>query len=107
MHAGTALAALATAALVAGCGSGGGAPQASGAALFSEDCDMCHSLTGRQSPRRQGGDLLALRMTRAQMLEFVREMPVPHPLSQAQVGVVADYVRAVEARAYFSSTRGQ
>ena len=37
---------------------------------------MCHSLTGRQSPRRQGGDLLALRMTRVEMLEFVREMPV-------------------------------
>ncbi len=107
MRPGTGLAALAIAAVVAGCGSGGGAPHASGAALFSEDCGMCHSLTGRQSPRRQGGDLLALRMTRVAMLEFVHEMPVPHPLSQAQVGVVADYVRAVEARAYFPGTRGQ
>jgi mono/diheme cytochrome c family protein len=95
------------AAVAAGCGSGAGAPRASGAALFSEDCGMCHSLTGRQSPRRQGGDLLALRVTRVEMLEFVREMPVQHPLSHAQVGVVVDYVRAVEARAYFPGSRGQ
>lgn len=110
MRPGTGLAALAVAAVaavMAGCGSGGGAPHANGAALFTEDCGMCHSLIGRPSPRRQGGDLLALRTTRAQMLEFVREMPVPHPLSQAQAGAVADYVRAVEARAYFPGTPGQ
>jgi len=59
---------------------------------------MCHSLTGQQSPRRQGGDLLALHMTRTEMLEFVREMPVPNSLSSAQTQAVADYVRAVEAR---------
>ena len=44
-----------------------------------------------------GGDLLALHMTRAEMLEFVREMPVPHRLTSAEVATVADYVRAVEA----------
>jgi len=59
---------------------------------------MCHSLTGRQLPRRQGGDLLALHTTRAEMLEFVREMPVPHRMTQAQQQAVADYVRAIEAR---------
>ena len=107
MRLGTGLAALAVAVVVAGCGSTGGQPHADGAALFTEDCGVCHSLTGRQSPRRQGGDLLALRTTRAQMLEFVSEMPVRHRLSQAQVGVVADYVRAVEARAYFPGARGQ
>jgi hypothetical protein len=32
------------------------------------------------------------------MLEFVREMPVPHRLSSTQLQAVADYVRAVEAR---------
>ena len=94
VHARTALAALAIAAASAGCGS----QHASGAALFAEDCATCHSLTGRQSPRRQGGDLLALHITRAQMLEFVREMPVPHKLSSAQLQAVADYVRSVEAR---------
>ena len=78
-----------------------GSPRAAdGASLFTEDCAMCHSLTGRQSPRRQGGDLLALHTTRADMLEFVREMPVRHPLSAAQIGAVADYVRAVEARGH-------
>ena len=97
MRVGTGLAALAIAAVAAGCGSGGGSQHAGGAALFADDCGMCHSLTGQQSPRRQGGDLLALHMTRAEMLEFVREMPVPHRLTSAEVATVADYVRAVEA----------
>ena len=88
-----------TAALAAaGCGSSGGSRPAGGAALFAEDCGVCHSLTGRQSPSRQGGDLLAVHMTRTEMLEFVREMPVPHRLSSAQLQTVADYVRSVEAR---------
>ena len=98
MHARIALAALAIVAAAAGCGSGGGSLHAGGAALFAADCAMCHSLTGRQSPRRQGGDLLALHTTRAEMLEFVREMPVPHRLRSAQLQTVADYVRAVESR---------
>lgn len=94
-----AFAALALAAACAGCGSGGGSQRAAdGASLFTEDCAICHSLTGVQSPRRQGGDLLSLHTTRAEMLEFVREMPVRHPLSAAEVGAVTDYVRAVEAR---------
>ena len=99
MRAITALAALlAIGAAVSGCGSSGGSTRSNAPALFAEDCGMCHSLTGRQSPRRQGGDLLALHMTRAEMLEFVREMPVPHRLSDPQLQAVADYVRAVEAR---------
>jgi mono/diheme cytochrome c family protein len=84
--------------MASGCGSGGGSPRADAPALFAEDCGMCHSLTGRQLPRRQGGDLLTLHTTRAEMLEFVREMPVPHRLTEAQLQAVADYVRAVEAR---------
>ena len=95
-----ALVALAVAAVSAGCGSGGSSQRADGASLFAEDCGMCHSLTGHQSPGRQGGDLLAVHMTRAEMLEFVREMPMPHHLSSAQVETVADYVRAVEARGH-------
>jgi mono/diheme cytochrome c family protein len=95
---GQAFAALAIAAVAAGCGSGGGTPSATGPALFSGDCAKCHSLNGRPSPRQQGGDLLNVHMTRAQMLEFVGEMPVPHRLSSAAEEVVADYVRSVEAR---------
>jgi mono/diheme cytochrome c family protein len=95
-----ALAALVVAAVSSGCGSGSTSEQRpTGASLFAEDCGMCHSLTGRQSSRRQGGDLLALHATRADMLEFVREMPVPHRLNPAQQALVADYVRAVEAQA--------
>jgi len=91
-------AALAVAAVAAGCGSGAGPPRATGRALFAENCAMCHSLTGHASSRQQGGDLLGVQMTRAQMLEFVREMPVPHRMTSAQQETVADYVRSVEAR---------
>ena len=91
------LAAVAVAAAAAGCGSRGGLSHAAGPALFAEDCGVCHSLNGHQSPHRQGGDLLGLRTTRAEMLEFVREMPVPHRLSPGQLETVVDYVRAVEA----------
>ena len=66
--------------------------------MFAENCAACHSLTGHASPRQQGGDLLGFQMTRAQMIEFVREMPVPHRMSSAQQEAVADYVRSVEAR---------
>jgi mono/diheme cytochrome c family protein len=97
----TVLTAFAVVIVCAGCGSSGSSPRAAdGASLFTEDCAMCHSLTGRQSPRLQGGDLLALHTTQADMLEFVREMPVRHPLSATQIGAVADYVRAVEARGH-------
>jgi mono/diheme cytochrome c family protein len=98
---------LAVAAVAAGCGSGSGSPPTDGRALFAENCAMCHSLTGRESPRQQGGDLLGFRMTEKQMLEFVREMPVRHPLSTAQQRAVADYVRALEASAYFPGGPGQ
>jgi mono/diheme cytochrome c family protein len=95
----TALAAFAAVIACAACGSSGSSRRApEGASLFTEDCAMCHSLTGRQSPRLQGGDLLDLHTTRADMLEFVREMPVRHALTAAQIAAVADYVRAVEAR---------
>ncbi|HUA03924.1 MAG TPA: c-type cytochrome [Solirubrobacteraceae bacterium] len=92
------MAALAIAVVMAACGSGGGSPRATGRALFAEDCSVCHSLDGRPSPRQQGGDLLAFHTTRAQMLEFVREMPVPQRLTAVQQDAVADYVRSVEGR---------
>jgi mono/diheme cytochrome c family protein len=101
---GLGIAALAIAAVAAGCGSGGGSgrangpPRATAATLFTENCAVCHSLNGHPSPRQQGGDLLGVQMTRAEMLEFVSEMPVPHHLSTAQQEAVADYVRSIEAR---------
>ena len=98
MRPGLRIATLAIVVVAAGCGSSGDPSRSGGAALFTEDCAMCHSLDGRPSPRQQGGDLLSVHMTRGQMLEFVREMPVPHRLSSSQLQAVADYVRAVEAR---------
>ena len=93
------LAAVALAAALGGCAGTGGAGKPPGQTLFAQDCSVCHSLTGRQSPRRQGGDLLALPIDRVAMLEFTREMPVRHRLSSAQLRTVADYVLAVERRA--------
>ena len=101
------LALFATALFCAGCGSDAASPKVDGKALFAENCAVCHSLTGRQSPRQQGGDLLEFRMSEEEMLEFVREMPVRHPLSSTQQRAVADYVRALETRGYFSGARGQ
>jgi mono/diheme cytochrome c family protein len=102
---GLGIAALAIAAAAAGCGSGGGSRRADGpprataaATLFTENCAVCHSLNGHPSPHQQGGDLLRVQMTRAEMLEFVSEMPVPHRLSTTQQEAVADYVRSIEAR---------
>ena len=89
---------LAIVVVVAGCGSSGGTRRLDGAALFTEDCVVCHSLNGPPSPRQQGGDLVSVHMTRGEMLEFVREMPVPHRLSSSEQETVADYVRSVEAR---------
>jgi hypothetical protein len=57
--------------------------------LFVEDCGMCHSLTGRQSPRRQGGDLLALHVTVPRCSSSCA-MPVPHRLTSAQLQTVVD-----------------
>ena len=98
MRPGTALAALAVMVAAAGCGSGGGERQAAGQLLFARDCGFCHSLTGRQSSTRQGGDLLRLHIGATAMLEFVREMPVRHHMSPAEVRAVARYVLAVERR---------
>jgi mono/diheme cytochrome c family protein len=92
-----ALTASAAAAGLAGCGSGTAASHLDGRALFAQDCQVCHSLTGHPSPGQQGGDLLGLRMSRTAMLEFVEEMPVRRPLSPAELAAVADYVRAAEA----------
>jgi hypothetical protein len=92
------VATLAIVAVSAGCGSSGGPPHSGGAKLFIENCAVCHSLNGRPSARQQGGDLLSVHMTLGQMLQFVREMPVPHRLSPAQQKTVAGYVRSVQAR---------
>ncbi len=93
----TALALLAGAWGLTGCGgTSGPASHSAGQVLFAHDCSACHSLSGHQSPQRQGGDLLGLRLSRAVMLQFAREMPVRRPLSAAELRLVSDYVISVE-----------
>jgi hypothetical protein len=82
---------------LAGCG-GTHARLPLGASVFDTGCRTCHSLIGNESLARVGGDLLGYRLTRTEMIEFVREMPVRHPLSQTQILAVSDYVLGLERR---------
>lgn len=93
----TALLTAAVAGLTAGCGAGHAA-RPSGRAVFAQQCVVCHSLSGRDEPGKDGGDLLRFHATRQEVLEFVREMPVRRPLTQPQLQAVVDYVVAVERR---------
>jgi mono/diheme cytochrome c family protein len=93
------LLAAASAALLAGCGNTRDAAQTpSGRVLFSEACGSCHSLSGVEDPRRQGGDLLRFQSSRAQLMELAGEMPVTRPLTETQLRAVVSYVMAVERR---------
>lgn len=82
-----------------GCGSASRLSPASGKALFAEDCSACHSLIGKESLRRQGGDLLGYRFNRQDLREFAREMPVRRPLRPAQLEAIVDYVFGKEVSA--------
>jgi mono/diheme cytochrome c family protein len=88
------LALLALVGPVAACGRAH--PRVSGAEVFARECAVCHSVIGNESLHRQGGDLLGYRMTRRQLVEFTREMPVRHPLAPAQLAAVVDYVFALQ-----------
>jgi mono/diheme cytochrome c family protein len=98
----TGLLAAAASAALAGCGGGHAAgPHAasSGRAVFAQACSSCHSISGADNPRRQGGDLLHFHATREQLTQLAGEMPVRHPLSQGDLAAVVDYVMGVERRA--------
>jgi mono/diheme cytochrome c family protein len=95
MRCATGLAALALGLAAAGCGTSTPA-QPSGRVLFAQACAFCHSLTGHQSPSKQGGDLLGVRLSRPVALQFAREMPVRRPLSHAQLAAVVDYIALVQ-----------
>lgn len=66
--------------------------------MFATSCSSCHTLTGVDSPSHQGGDLLHVRISRVQLLQFTREMPVRHRLSTAELSAVTDYVLAMQRR---------
>jgi mono/diheme cytochrome c family protein len=92
----TGLALLAIAGTVTGCGAAGAARPPDGKTLFVQACGACHSLSGRESPDRQGGDLLGARLSPGVMLQFAREMPVRRSLSPVELRTVADYVVSVQ-----------
>ena len=69
----------------------------SGQEIFAHDCQACHSLIGNESLRKQGGDLLGIRLTSAQLLSFTRVMPTPR-LTAKQLQAVVDYVLRTQQR---------
>jgi mono/diheme cytochrome c family protein len=89
---------VALAVAIVGCGSARPRPATSGAQVFARDCAVCHSLIGNESLHRQGGDLLGYRMSRQELVQFTREMPVRHRLTPAELSAVVDYVYALQRR---------
>jgi mono/diheme cytochrome c family protein len=81
---------------VVGCGGSPARRTESGQAVFSRECGSCHSLSGRQAARQQGGDLSGLRVPRAILLQFAAEMPLPHPFSRADGNALANYILSVQ-----------
>ena len=85
---------------LAGCGSSQRPiPVGLGVTVFRGDCEMCHSLVGNDSERKQGGDLVGYRMSVPAMTQFAREMPSIHRLTRAELKSVVGYVESVERRA--------
>ncbi|MBV9196903.1 MAG: cytochrome c [Solirubrobacterales bacterium] len=84
---------------IAACGSGAPARPVSGAEVFAQQCSACHSLIGNESLHRPGGDLVGYRMTRTELIEFTREMPVKRSLSRAELAAVVAYVQAAQRSA--------
>jgi mono/diheme cytochrome c family protein len=85
-------------AVIAAVGCGGSRAQRteSGQAVFRRECGACHSLSGRQSPRQQGGDLRGLRVSRAILVQFAAEMPVPYRLTRADRDAVVNYILSIQ-----------
>jgi mono/diheme cytochrome c family protein len=69
----------------------------SGSALFRQACGACHTLTGHDDARHQGGDLRGFHSSRTQLFQLAAEMPVRRPLTRAQLDAVVRFVMAVEA----------
>ena len=80
----------------AGCASSSPPRPPSGAVVFAQDCQVCHSLVGNEDEHKQGGDLLGYRMSRQSLTQFSREMPVRRPQTPADLRAVVDYVLRAE-----------
>jgi mono/diheme cytochrome c family protein len=79
--------------LLAGCG--GGHADVRGRAIFASSCSGCHTLTGHDTHAR-GGDLAIAHLSVADIVSFVRVMPVR--LTPAEESEVAAYVHAAAVR---------
>jgi len=95
--------ALIAASLGAGCAGGSAGatrPTRPGAAVFASSCAGCHTLApeGRSVPAPSGGSLLDYRMSAAIVASFARQMPLPRPLSAAELRAVAAYVADAQRR---------
>jgi mono/diheme cytochrome c family protein len=92
----TAAAAALAAASIAGCGGGDGkapAPSAAeGARVFAASCTGCHTLYPTRGQAPAGGPLAGYKMTTGQLESFVRNMPVPRPLSDRELKAVVAFV---------------
>jgi mono/diheme cytochrome c family protein len=79
-------------------GSGSGA-NVSGRALFAEHCAICHSISGNPYSRKDGGDLRGLQLSRVELVQFTAEMPAAGGrLTGAQVQAVVDFLQALALR---------
>lgn len=66
--------------------------------MFASECAACHSAIGNESLHRVGGDLLGYRISRQELVQDTREMPVRRPLTHAQLTAVVDYVFSLQQR---------
>jgi mono/diheme cytochrome c family protein len=89
----------ASCAALSACGGAGhgDAAASSGRALFTQACGACHTLTGHNDPRHQGGDLRGFHASRTQLDQLASEMPVRRPLSREQLQAVVGFVMGAEA----------
>ena len=84
---------------LAGCASSSPPRPRSGAVVFAQYCQVCHSLVGNEDEHKQGGDLLGYRMSLQSLTQFSREMPVRRAQTPAGLRAVVDYVLRAERRA--------
>jgi mono/diheme cytochrome c family protein len=84
---------------MAACGASHSSVSAGGKALFTQACGACHTVSGLSTPSRQGGDLLAVRLSRPVLIQFAREMPVPRRLTPVELDSIADYILGLQRRA--------
>jgi mono/diheme cytochrome c family protein len=82
---------------IGGCGTRAAGP--SGAAVFTQHCAICHSISGPPAPEQQGGDLGHEHLARRDLVQFTAEMPiVRRPLTRSELRAVVDYVLRAERR---------